>query len=69
MQSSELAYEAKEKEFSYTSHPGSRTTQIRSIQTERGDDPCFLTNKRLLCKDGACEWRKECRRLVAIWKR
>jgi hypothetical protein len=47
----------------------SRTSVIRKIQTARGLDPCYLTEKRLLCGETTCEWRKGCRRLVAVWKR
>ena len=45
------------------------TDQIRTIQIQLGQDPCFLTNKRLLCREEACEWKHRCRRLIAVWKR
>ncbi len=48
---------------------GSEVARIRSIQTARGKEPCFMTDKRLLCKREECEWRNECRRLLAAWKR
>ncbi len=42
--------------------------QIRSIQIQRADEPCFGTSKRYSCTE-VCEWSKECRKLVAQWKR
>ena len=47
----------------------SRTSRIRSIQKEQGGEACFLTDARLVCSNYGCEWRKECCRLIAIWKR
>ncbi|MFA5171695.1 MAG: hypothetical protein WC426_09010 [Sulfuriferula sp.] len=44
------------------------TQQIRSIQIQRADEPCFGTTKRYTCTE-VCEWGKECRKLVAQWKR
>jgi hypothetical protein len=46
-----------------------RTAMIRSVQTERGAEACFMTDKRLSCPDLGCEWRRECCRLVAVWRR
>jgi hypothetical protein len=48
---------------------GSRVMMIRLLQEERGDEPCFRTDKRLTCRREECQWRQECRRLVAAWKR
>ena len=42
---------------------------VRETQLKRGDEPCYMTEKRLLCKNRQCEWRQECRKLVAVWKR
>lgn len=47
----------------------SRIIQIRSFQAEQGGEACFLSNKRFFCDNLGCEWRKECCRLVAAWKR
>lgn len=30
---------------------------------------CFRGDDRLRCRESACRWRKECRRLVAEWRR
>ena len=46
-----------------------RIARVRSIQMEQGGTACFLTDQRLFCDDHGCEWRKECCRLVAAWKR
>lgn len=48
---------------------GSRVMIIRLLQEERGEEPCFRTDKRLTCRREECQWRRECRRLVAAWKR
>jgi hypothetical protein len=48
---------------------GSRIATIRSEQVSSGLEPCYLTQKRLLCAEHGCRWRTECRRLVAAWKR
>lgn len=47
----------------------SRTAMIRRLQEEQGEEPCFRTERRLLCGQTNCRWRSECRRLVAAWKR
>lgn len=41
---------------------------IRLVQLQRGDDPCFATDKRYTCTE-ICEWGRECRKLVAQWQR
>jgi len=46
----------------------SQTEVIRSIQLQRGHEPCFLTEKRYACAE-ICEWGQECRKLRAHWKR
>lgn len=48
---------------------GSAVASIRAIQSARGNEPCFMAEKRLLCHFDDCEWRRECRRLVAVWMR
>ena len=48
---------------------GSRIARVRAEQIARGGEPCFMTHKRHLCQDTHCEWREDCRRLVAVWKR
>lgn len=47
----------------------SRTAAVRARQIAGGDEPCFMTQKRLLCARVDCEWRGQCRRLIAAWKR
>lgn len=41
---------------------------IRAIQKQRGEETCFATDKRYLCKQ-ECEWSANCRRLRAVWLR
>ena len=47
----------------------SQTQLIRHIQLMRGDDPCYTTDKRYDCTDNNCEWRRDCRKLRAVWLR
>lgn len=46
----------------------SQTVLIRSIQKAQGHEPCFATDKRYFCNE-SCEWRKDCRGLIAAWMR
>jgi hypothetical protein len=46
----------------------SQTQLIRSIQLKRGNEPCFLTEKRYACSE-ICEWVQDCRKLKAHWMR
>lgn len=69
MQRNNLAEIARTEHVPMSAVMGSDVGLVRAIQTTRGDDPCFMTEKRLLCKVEACEWRKDCRRLMAVWKR
>lgn len=57
------------EDFSRTVSIGSETALVRAIQASSGEEPCFRTDRRLLCRDVECLWRRECRRLVAAWKR
>lgn len=41
---------------------------IRAIQKQRGEEPCFSTDKRYTCNE-ACEWRTSCQKLRAVWLR
>lgn len=41
---------------------------IRAIQKQRGDEPCFLSDKRYGCHE-VCEWSASCQKLKAIWLR
>ena len=69
MQSVEEAYDNNNREVVVAGRTQSGIALVRSIQQERGTDACFLTEKRLSCQDTGCEWRKECCRLVAVWRR
>jgi len=40
-----------------------------AIQKARGEDSCFLSDKRTRCADVECEWRPGCLRLIAEWRR
>jgi hypothetical protein len=44
-------------------------TSIREIQISQGSKPCFMTVERLFCKKIDCEWRGDCPKLIAVWKR
>jgi hypothetical protein len=55
-----LAIEVKSK---------SQVDLIRAIQAARGETPCYRSEARLLCRHTTCQWRADCRRLIAIWRR
>ncbi|HUL13050.1 MAG TPA: hypothetical protein VLU73_12890 [Methylococcaceae bacterium] len=42
---------------------------VWAIQKARGEETCFLSDQRIKCKDIECEWRSECIKLVAEWRR
>lgn len=42
---------------------------VWSQQLEGGFEPCFGTERRLLCDESTCIWRKECMGLRAEWMR
>jgi len=43
---------------------------IRAIQTISGTRPCFQLDPHHLCDViTGCHWRKECQKLIAVWKR
>jgi len=44
-------------------------TMVRARQIQQGGKPCYMTAERLFCKSTDCEWRRDCRKLVAVWKR
>jgi len=73
MHASPLAEQRKSEDVPSRSWPPagrrSRTVLIRQLQEQQGTEPCFRTERRLLCAHVECEWRSECRRLVAAWKR
>lgn len=46
----------------------SQKSLVRAIQKYRGDEPCFLTDKRYHC-DESCEWSEDCKKLRAVWLR
>lgn len=50
---------------------GSQTPKavlIRKIQTLRGSEACFATEKSHECAE-ICQWRRDCRKLKAAWLR
>ena len=63
-----LAYKARDEEArAEDGRPG--IALVRAWQIERGTEACFLTERRLYCQEQHCQWRKECCRLVAVWRR
>lgn len=45
-----------------------KASAVRAIQTQRGEEPCYSTDKRYNCTE-PCEWRKDCTKLRAVWLR
>lgn len=65
----EMALKARSLGLSQAMYGGSELRTVRAIQAARGEEPCFRSDARLLCRNQACEWRAKCLRLVAEWKR
>lgn len=40
---------------------------VREIQKISNHRPCFQTQTRVRCKETECQWRTECRKLIADW--
>jgi hypothetical protein len=47
----------------------SETELIQAIQNISQHRPCFRSETRMLCGGVGCEWRFECRKLIALWCR
>lgn len=55
-------------EFDGCSRSSPHPSAIRAMQRQRGEEPCFSTDKRYSCAD-PCDWRKDCVKLRAVWLR
>ena len=71
MQYPEPALKAQHGDLSRDVRLNTEATLLRLIQTStsREKEHCFMTSERLLCKDTSCEWREQCCKLVAAWRR
>jgi hypothetical protein len=47
----------------------SKRTLIQTIQQAEGRKTCFLSEDRFLCRTCDCEWRGDCQKLTAAWRR
>ena len=47
----------------------SKRTLIQAIQLAEGRKACFLREDRFLCRKCDCEWRGDCQKLTAAWRR
>lgn len=47
----------------------SKKTLIQAIQKAEGRKTCFLSEDRFLCRNVDCEWRADCQKLTAAWRR
>jgi hypothetical protein len=47
----------------------SKRTLIQAIQKAEGRKTCFLSEDRFLCRNCHCEWRDDCQKLTAAWRR
>ncbi len=65
----ELTARARQEGVPRAAFLGSEVALVRAIQTARGEHACFRSEHRLTCTNERCEWRRECRRLVAEWMR
>lgn len=48
---------------------GSKRILIQAIQKAEGRKSCFLSEDRFLCRKCDCEWRADCQKLTAAWRR
>jgi hypothetical protein len=55
-------------DFGFSATHISETQLIRNIQIQRGEEPCYMSDKRYGCTT-QCEWRHECCKLKAQWRR
>lgn len=49
-------------------HRALAPSDVRAMQRQRGEEPCFSTDKRYSCSE-LCDLRKECLKLRAVWLR
>lgn len=42
---------------------------VHLIQQAAQHRPCFRPGNQSPCEDVECQWRAECRKLIAVWKR
>ena len=42
---------------------------VWAIQKARGEEMCYLSDKRAGCADAICDWRSCCVKLTAEWLR
>ncbi len=47
----------------------SKKVLIQAIQEAEGHQPCFLDDDRFACREQGCEWRRDCLKLTAAWRR
>jgi len=64
----QLQHQAGTLELKESPQQTSQTQLIRAIQRQRGGQPCFATDRRFDCAE-ICEWRRDCRKLMAVWLR
>ncbi len=69
MQYDNLAEKVRVDGLSRTTLIDSNVALVRANQLAAGQQACFRSEQRLLCKDEKCEWRRGCHRLVAVWLR
>jgi hypothetical protein len=71
MQYSEPALKPRHGGLSHDVRLDTEATLVRLIHTSTSREkvPCFMTGERLLCKNTDCEWREDCCKLVAVWRR
>ncbi|MCC6207151.1 MAG: hypothetical protein IT488_03215 [Gammaproteobacteria bacterium] len=48
---------------------GSKRILIQAIQQAEGRKTCFLDEDRFQCRKCDCEWRADCQKLTAAWRR
>ena len=69
MHTMELRRIADHEGIAHARTMSSNNELIRAIQNHRGETPCFMTEHRFTCRIQHCEWRGDCRKLIAVWRR
>lgn len=69
MKEAELREKARHAGIQHIDILNSAKQLVLAIQKARGEETCFLSDHRIQCRDHECEWRPDCIRLVAEWRR
>ncbi len=52
-----------------TEHLNKKIELIQAIQNATQHHPCFRSEPSIPCEEEVCQWKTECKKLIAIWYR